>query len=65
MLSMAGTPMAMIDEREKKKFMKTEMKQHEQIGMFNKDVDERLLINYMLEVIMKASMLLDMVKKND
>jgi len=28
-MSIAGTPMAMVDEKEKKKFMKTEIKHHE------------------------------------
>jgi len=63
--SAQGTPLGMIDDKEKKKFLKNEIKSSQQNQMFGKEVSEKDLINYLLELIIKANAILDLVSAND
>ncbi|CDW73956.1 UNKNOWN [Stylonychia lemnae] len=60
-----GTPLALIEEKEKKKFLKKELEINDQSVLFNKEIDEKKLIKFMLELIYKCNSLIDLINPND
>lgn len=49
------TPINIIDERDKKKFLKKEIQMGKESSFFNKDVAEKNLLNQMLELVFKSN----------
>lgn len=49
------TPINIIDERDKKKFLKKEIQMGKESSFFNKDVAEKNLLNQMLELVYKSN----------
>lgn len=54
-------PIEVLDHKDKKKQLRQETRYFEQGNPFNKEINEKILIEFLLEMLCKSSSLLNMV----